>query len=98
MQLHQVQSLLKFKLGKGKSEVVPVLNSSPHHNDVFGSRLTAPCTFVTMAPDGDEQSPSRSGSLTPGKFLSVTYERKGWIGSRAGLYVIESRKIYCSCQ
>jgi hypothetical protein len=42
--------------GKGKGEVVPVLNSAPRHKDVLESEVQLHA-FLTWALDGGEWSP-----------------------------------------
>jgi hypothetical protein len=57
------------------------------HEDTLRSAGTAPL-FLTSSLDGGEWSSSRPDRFTPG-----THMMGGWVGSRAGLGVVEKRKI-----
>jgi hypothetical protein len=51
--------------------------------------------FLTSAPDGDEWPTSRPGRFTPEKNAG-THWIGSWMGPRAGLHVLQKRKISCS--
>jgi hypothetical protein len=63
---------------KVKGKAVLVFNEAPHHEDVWGSRGTAP-PFLTSELDGD-WSASRPDLFTPqGKHKPIsTEQRAGW--------------------
>jgi hypothetical protein len=50
------------------------------------------------AVEGGERSASRPGRFTPGERDPSTYWIGGWVGYRAGLDVVEKRKIPNLCQ
>jgi hypothetical protein len=52
--------------------------------------------FLTSALDGGEWSVSRRGRFTSRERVPGTHWRGGWMGPRAGLYVVEKRKISCT--
>jgi hypothetical protein len=63
--------------------------------DVLGSGGRAP-PFLSSVPDLGALSASRPGCFTPGERDHGTYCIGGWVGSRAGLGVVEWRKISLS--
>jgi hypothetical protein len=58
----------------------------------MGSGAIAP-SFLTSTLDGGEWSASRPGRFTPERKAAGTHCIGAWVGPRAGLDVVEKRKI-----
>jgi hypothetical protein len=74
-----------------KGKIIPVLNSAPHHGDVWGSGGVDP-RIQTSALDGREWSVSRPGSFTAGLRAPGTHWTGGWVGPRAVLDTVVKKK------
>jgi len=73
--------------------VVPVLNYTPRHEDVLGEWRYSSTHSLTSTLDGGEWSASRPGRFTLREGAPGTHWIGGWMGSRAGLDAMVTRKI-----
>jgi hypothetical protein len=73
-------------LGEDRCKVVVLINQLTRYEDVWGSGGIVP-RILTSALDGREWLASRPGGFTPG-----THWIGGWVGPRAVLDAVASRK------
>jgi hypothetical protein len=69
-----------------------LINSAVCHEDIWGSG-GIDLLLLTSALDGGEWSTSGPGRFTPGERSPGTNWIGGWMGPRAGLDVVQERKI-----
>jgi hypothetical protein len=69
-----------------------LINYALCHEDLWGTGVITP-PFLTSAPDAGERSASRLGRFTPREIAADNHWIGGWVGPRAGLDVVEKRKI-----
>jgi hypothetical protein len=71
-----------------KVKIPPVLR----HEDIWSNGGIAP-PFLTSALDGGEWSASRPCCFTTGEIAPGTHWVRGWVGPRAGLDAVDTRKM-----
>jgi hypothetical protein len=69
-----------------------LINSALRREDVWGGGGIAP-PFLTLVLNEGEWSDSHSCRLTPGETTPCTNFTGGWVGPKAGLDVMEKRKL-----
>jgi hypothetical protein len=72
---------------------VPVLYWAPRHEGVLGEWKYSSTHSLTSALNGDEWSASRPDHFTPRERTPGTHWIGGWVGSRAVLHAMVTRKI-----
>jgi hypothetical protein len=77
--------------GKGKVVLVLFLNRAPRHGGTLEESRYGSTHYLTSALDGREWSASRPGRFTAGERVPGTHWKRGWVGLRAGLDVVEKR-------